>query len=202
MDTLERWVRWIGAAGAAVTLGAVLVGLVQAQFRQRGRSTGQAARMLRVPVYLVLAVLYFGSIYLLWRPLPVLASNPLRIAALVLGSLLLLPGLTLTLWARLTLGRMYNVSSAVGAQLYADHRLITHGPFSVIRHPMYAGILAASLGGLLVYRTWSLVFTTITLLGLSIRARREEQALAAEFGEAWLEYSRRVPGWLPRLRRR
>jgi len=33
---------------------------------------------------------------------------------------------------RLTLGEMYNISSGVGAQLYADHRLITHRPFAIV----------------------------------------------------------------------
>jgi protein-S-isoprenylcysteine O-methyltransferase Ste14 len=33
-----------------------------------------------------------------------------------------------------------------------------------------------------------------------VRARREEAALAAEFGAEWEEYKRRVPGWFPRLR--
>jgi protein-S-isoprenylcysteine O-methyltransferase Ste14 len=97
---------------------------------------------------------------------------------------------------------MYNVSSSMGAQLYADHWLVTHGPFALVRHPMYLGIILASLGGLLIYRTWTLLFTTVGFLGLALRARREEQALAAEFGEQWEEYCRRVPGWIPRLPRR
>ena len=95
---------------------------------------------------------------------------------------------------------MYNVSSSFGAQLYADQQLVTRGPFAYVRHPMYLGILVASFGGLLLYRTWTLVFTTLNFLALTVRARREEQALAAEFGEQWEAYRRRVPGWIPRIR--
>ena len=108
----------------------------------------------------------------------------------------------MVLWGRLTLAEMYNVSSSAGVQLYADHRLITHGPFAIVRHPIYLGILLTSTGGLLVYRTWTLLFTTVSFLGLVVRARREEQALAAEFGEEWEVYCRRVPGWAPRILRR
>jgi protein-S-isoprenylcysteine O-methyltransferase Ste14 len=38
-------------------------------------------------------------------------------------------------------------------------------------------------------------------LMLAFRARREEQALSAQFGPAWQEYAHQVPAWLPRLRR-
>ncbi|MBP7693784.1 MAG: hypothetical protein KA764_17815 [Anaerolineales bacterium] len=40
-----------------------------------------------------------------------------------------------------------------GAQLFADHQLVTRGPFAIVRHPMYAGIAAAALGGLLLDQT-------------------------------------------------
>jgi protein-S-isoprenylcysteine O-methyltransferase Ste14 len=152
--------------------------------------------------YLLISILFFGPCFLLWRPLPLALTAPARIVALALGTLLLFPGLILYLWARLTLGEMYNVSSSMGAQLYADHRLVTHRPFALVRHPMYVGILLASAGGLLIYRTWTLVFTTVTFLGLVLRARREEQALAAEFGQRWQEYCQRVPGWIPHILRK
>ncbi len=197
LDVVEQWVCWAGAVALAVSLGFVLVGIARALRRPRGRATGQARRVLRLPVYLLIGVPFFGLCFLLWRPLPLALSSSARIAALIVGALLYFPGLALVLWARLTLGEMYNVSSSVGAQLYADHRLITHGPFAIVRHPMYLGIILALMGGLLLYRTWTLVFT-MSFLGLVLRARREEQALAAEFGEEWEAYCRRVPGWLPR----
>lgn len=197
LDVVERWVGWAGAAALAVSLGAVLVGIARALRRPRGRATGLARRFLRLPIYLLIGVPFFGLCFLLWRLLPLALSLSARIAALIVGALLYFPGLALVLWARLTLGEMYNVSSSVGAQLYADHRLVTHGPFAIVRHPMYAGLILASMGGLLLYRTWTLVFT-MSFLGLVLRARREEQALAAEFGEEWEEYCRRVPAWLPR----
>jgi protein-S-isoprenylcysteine O-methyltransferase Ste14 len=118
----------------------------------------------------------------------------------VLGVVLYFPGLAFVLWGRLTLGRLYNVSTSLGAPLYTDHRLITHGPFAIVRHPMYLGIGAAAVGGLMIYRTWTLVFLAVNFLGLAVRARREEQALVAEFGEEWRAYCRRVPAWIPRLK--
>ncbi len=201
VDIIEWCVRWAGAMAALVCLIAALAGMARGLRRPRGRTTGLARKVLRLPAYLLISVVFFGPCFLLWRPLPLVFSASARIVTLALGALLYFPGLALYLWARLTLGEMYNVSSSMGAQLYADHRLVTHGPFAFVRHPMYLGILLASVCGLLIYRTWTLVFTTVAFLGLALRARREEQALAAEFGEQWEEYHRRVPGWIPRILR-
>ena len=201
LDIVEQWVGWAGAVELVVCLAAIFVGIARTPRRPKGRATGQARRFMRLPVYFLIGIPFFGLCFFLWRPLPLALSESARIAALIVGALLYFPGLTLVLWARLTLGEMYNVSSSVGVQLYADRRLITHGPFAIVRHPMYAGLILASMGGLFIYRTWTLVFTMI-FLGLVRRARREEQALAAEFGEEWEEYCRRVPGWIPCVLRR
>jgi protein-S-isoprenylcysteine O-methyltransferase Ste14 len=202
LDIVEGWVRWTGAVAAFVSLIEVLAGMARGLRRPQGRTTGLARQILTLPAYLLISVGFFGTCYLLWRPLPLALSAPARTVTLALGALSLFPGLALVLWGRFTLGEMYYVSSSMGAQLYADHRLVTRGPFAIVRHPMYVGILLASAGGLLIYRTWTFVFTTVTLLGLVLRARREEQALAAEFGDQWEEYCQRVPGWIPRLLRK
>jgi Cu+-exporting ATPase len=97
---------------------------------------------------------------------------------------------------------MYKVSSGFGVQLNVRHRLVTHGPFALVRHPMYLGLQVAAVGGLLLYRTWTFVFVTANFLALAIRAKREEQALAIEFGDQWNAYARRVPAWIPRFRRK
>jgi len=200
LGAFERQARRIGALALLITLSTILWGVFQGLRRPAGRTAGQPERIMNARAYFAIGIPYFGACALLWRPLPLTLSHPARIAALILGALLYFPGLALVLWGRLTLGRMYNVSSSFGAQLYADQELVMHGPFAYVRHPMYLGILVASFGGLLLYRTWTLVFTTLNFLGLIVRARREEQALAAEFGEQWEAYCRKVPAWLPRLR--
>ena len=197
MNVVERWVDWAGAAATLLFLGTALVGITRGLRRLRGRTTGLARWILRLPAYLLIGIGFFGICALLWQPLPLPLSAPARVVTLVLGALLYFPGLTFYLWAWLTLGKMYNVSSSMGVQLYADHRLITHGPVAIVRHPMYLGSILAAVGGFLIYRTWTFLFVVVSFLGLTLRARREEQALAAEFGEEWEAYCRRVPGWIP-----
>lgn len=44
-----------------------------------------------------------------------------------------------------------------------------------------------------------MLFFAVNMFGLIVRARREEHALAQEFGPVWEEYKRQVPGWIPKL---
>ncbi|MGD8626600.1 MAG: MFS transporter [Anaerolineae bacterium] len=198
LDALERCFRAVGLVALGASLALVVAGLIVAARRPRGRAGGRAAEALGWPAYLIIGAGFFGACILLWRPIPVCPSPSWRAVALVLGGLLLVGGLVLYLWARLALGSLFDVSSALGARLYAGHRLVSHGPFALVRHPMYLGLISVAWGGLFLYRTWTFLFLALTFPGLALRARREEEVLAAEFGPAWHDYGRRVPGWLPR----
>jgi hypothetical protein len=116
----ESQVRRLGALALLITLSTIRWGLFRGLHRLAGRRVGQPQRILNAPMYLALGIPYFGACALLWRSLPLALSRPTRVASLALGALLYFPGLALVLWGRLTLGRMYNVSSSLGAQLYAD----------------------------------------------------------------------------------
>jgi protein-S-isoprenylcysteine O-methyltransferase Ste14 len=96
---------------------------------------------------------------------------------------------------------MYFVSTSFGAQLYANHQLVTSGPFTIVRHPMYLGLLIGAVGSLLIYLTWSTVAFTVFAPFVLLRACREERTLAEEFGEQWREYCNRVPAFFPRPRK-
>ncbi len=199
VSSAERWVRWAGAAAALGMTGVVLLGLREGLKRPRGRTVGRGYRTIPLPVYFVISVVYLAACVLLWRPVLPRPSWLARGMALAIGVLLYFPGIGLILWGRQALGEMYNVSSAFGAELFADHRLVTSGPYAIVRHPMYLGALLAALGGVLIYRTWTLLFMAVHVPVLVIRARHEDEALAAEFGEEWQAYRWRVPGWIPRI---
>ena len=200
---VAEWI--IGVLGGVAVLSAaaaVVLGLRQSLRRPQRQASGLARRILSAPIYLFGSAFYVIVCYLLWQGISIQPSVEQRIVMLAAGSLLYFPGLMLLIWARLTLGGMYNVSSGFGVQLYEDQSLITTGPFALVRHPMYLGWFMAALGGILIYRTWTPVFLLGNFPGLAWRARLEDKALAEEFGEEWEAYRRRVPGWIPRLRRR
>jgi len=202
MELAESIVRWLGGLLAYAALGIVLYGVWRGAQRQFGRTVGLSGGWLRSWwFYLASSALFSGLAYLGWKPIPLAFSPPLRVATLVVGSLLYFPGLLFLLWARLTLGKNYFVSTAFGAQLFKGHQLVTNGLYAIVRHPMYAGLVLAALGSLLLYFTWTTIYFACFAPLMIVRARREEAALSEEFGEQWQEYRKRVPAFIPRLRK-
>lgn len=205
LDSAEKWVRRAGALGTLIASIAVYTGLWRGLRHAKGRVSGPAPAVARVltagskPLWVAVTAGALGFLYALWRPIPARLSTPVRAAATIVGALLYLPGLAIMVWGRTTMGDMHNVSSSFAVQLYADHRLVTAGPFAFVRHPMYVGGIMAELGALLLYRTWTTLLVAFNVPSLLMRAGREEQALADEFGDQWTEYAKRVPRWVPRL---
>ncbi|NJC98429.1 MAG: hypothetical protein C3F07_03195 [Anaerolineales bacterium] len=187
---------------AYAALGIVLYGVWRGTRQQSGRTVGLSGGWLRSWwFYLASSVFFFGIAYWGWKPLPLTFSPSMQIALLIVGMLLYFPGMLFLLWARMTLGKNYFVSTGFGAQLFKGHQLVTSGPFAIVRHPMYAGLILASLGALLIYFTWTTVYFVLFAPLTMFRARREEQALSAEFGEQWRDYCKRVPAFIPHIRR-
>ena len=202
LEFVVNVVRWLGGFLAYTILGIILFGVWCGSKRQAGRTTGLNGAWLRSPwFYLTSALLFFGVCYFGWIPMPWSVSPQTRAWMLTLGSLLYFPGMSFALWGRLALGKNYFVSTSFGAQLFEGHQLVTRGPFAVVRHPMYSGLILAALGALLLYFTWTTLYFACFALLLTVCARREEAALSAEFGEQWQEYCKRVPALVPRLKR-
>jgi len=202
LELAEILLRWAGGLMAYTALVIVLFGIWRGTRRPSGRTSGRAAGWLRSALFYLLATTCFLAISIyFWKPLPVSLSLVDRLVCLAIGALVYFPGIAFLLWARLTLGKMYFVSTSFGAQLYADHQLVTRGPFAIVRHPMYLGLIAAALGSLLLYHTWTALAYAVFAPFILFRAHREEQALAAEFGEDWQDYCRRIPAFFPRLRK-
>ncbi|MDL1943600.1 isoprenylcysteine carboxylmethyltransferase family protein [Chloroflexi bacterium CFX2] len=203
LDVIERQISWVGiVAGLVILAIALWRGVWEGLRYPSGRTTGLAAKILRAPLQLLFGALWIGLCVILWKPVPVTLTFSARVAALSLGALFYFLGLALYLWGVRTLGEMYKTSSGFGVQLNVGHRLITHGPYAFVRHPLYLGLQIAAIGGMALFRTWTFVFVTVNFLALVIRAKREEQALAMEFGEQWVAYERRVPAWIPRFFRK
>jgi protein-S-isoprenylcysteine O-methyltransferase Ste14 len=199
LNLVETLVHWFGGFLAYASLAIVFYGIWRGTHRPSGRTSGRAAGWLRSALFYFLATAGFlvFSVYF-WKPLPLNLPPGVRLALLIAGSLIYFPGIALVLLGRLALGKMYFVSTSFGAQLYADHKLVTIGPFAIVRHPMYLGLVTAALGSLLLYQTWTALAYAVFAPFVLRRAHREELALAAEFGQEWIDYCRRVPAFIPR----
>ncbi len=104
------------------------------------------------------------------------------------GVALYAAGFLLMHWAEAHLGRLFSVEVAI----QDGHRLVTDGPYRLVRHPRYLGIIAFAAGIALVFRSWpGLVLAAAIKLVLSGRIRDEEALMADEFGDEWAAYARR-----------
>jgi protein-S-isoprenylcysteine O-methyltransferase Ste14 len=105
-----------------------------------------------------------------------------------------LAGLAFTWWGRIHLGRLWSGTIARKEQ----HRVVDGGPYRVVRHPIYAGLIAAVLSTALAEATpTALAGWAAIAVGLWLKARAEETFLVQEFGEAYRAYRRRVPMLVP-----
>ena len=76
--------------------------------------------------------------------------------------------------------------------------LVTAGPFSFTRNPIYFGNTLLLLGAaLLLHDLWFVVAALVAALAVDrLAIRREEAHLAAKFGAEWEEYRQKVRRWL------
>ncbi|PUA83153.1 isoprenylcysteine carboxyl methyltransferase [Nocardioides currus] len=90
------------------------------------------------------------------------------------------------------------------APIAPTEELVVRGPYRVVRNPMYVGVAAAVAGQALAFRSVGLVVWLVVFLlaVVSFVKGYEEPTLSEQFGAPYDRYRRRVPGWLPRVRRR
>ncbi|NIM94213.1 MAG: hypothetical protein GTO18_10945 [Anaerolineales bacterium] len=201
-ETIEDFVRAIAIVLGAIVIVLPVLGVLRVSARPGGRNLGYTAHIRRRSFTAILLILFVSAGVLLWKPIPLELSDTVRVILLVVGTFLYLLGIGLYLWGYRTLGNMFGISSGFGVVLSEDHRLIQEGPYRIVRHPMYLGLILAGVGALMIFRAWAVVMYTLILFGVAFRAYREEQLLSEVYGDEWEDYKRRVPGWFPRFRRR
>lgn len=115
----------------------------------------------------------------------------------VTGAVLAVAGLAFTCWARAVLGRYWSGTVA----LKADHKLIQSGPYRVVRHPLYTGLMTATLGTALSVGLWqTLAGAALLWIAFLSRAHREDALLSGQFGQQFADYQARSGRLLPRFR--
>jgi protein-S-isoprenylcysteine O-methyltransferase Ste14 len=111
------------------------------------------------------------------------------VAALVTAA-----GLLFTIWARVYIGR--NWSGVV--TIKEEHELIDTGPYALVRHPIYTGLLVAFIGSALARDEWrGMLAVVIAWAALWHKLRIEERWMTERFGDRYTAYCRRVPALIP-----
>jgi protein-S-isoprenylcysteine O-methyltransferase Ste14 len=114
-----------------------------------------------------------------------------------LGAALTLAGIALFTWSHYILGKNWTAVLA----LSENHKLVTGGPYKVIRHPMYTAFFAIGVGFLLLSANLLVGILYLGTLSLMyfIRVGAEEKMMLAHFGEPYREYMRHTGRVFPRL---
>jgi protein-S-isoprenylcysteine O-methyltransferase Ste14 len=153
-----------------------------------------ASRILRVLIFLVAIILL--SINRI--PLPVLYRQfwPAGLWPFWLGAAVTIAGLLFAVWARVHLGR--NWSSSV--TIKQAHELIVTGPYAVVRHPIYTGILMGLLGtAIALSQVRGFIVLCLVFVAFWIKLRMEEQWMRSQFGDVYAAYAQHTAALVPYL---
>ena len=109
---------------------------------------------------------------------------------------LTIAGFSFAWWARIHLGRLW---SDWGVTKKVGHHVVDSGPYRLVRHPIYSGLILAAFATALAKGTsFAVLGAALIALALYIKARREERFLRAELDEnAYEAYSRRTAMLVP-----
>ncbi len=146
---------------------------------------------------IALQMVAYAAVWLLQRRPPA-AGAPLSAAEItldVLAPVLSIASAWMGLAAVRTLGRQWSYT----ARLVEDHRLVTEGPYRLVRHPIYTAMLGKLLAANFAFGHWIglPVAGAIFVIGTMIRIRSEERLLREAFGAEYEAYAKRVPALVP-----
>jgi protein-S-isoprenylcysteine O-methyltransferase Ste14 len=154
--------------------------------------------------YALILVIGIGLIVASWSGWPGAGRSswlnaplwPFSIWRAALALVIAYAGLAICIWARIILGR--NWSSI--PELKRDHELVTGGPYEVVRHPIYTGLLLMFTGVAVLWATpASFIVLLLIPIAIQLKLAREETLLAGQFPDTWPAYRARTRRVIPLL---
>ena len=113
----------------------------------------------------------------------------------VIGAVLFVAGLAVAVWARVHLGRNWGMPMTQRA----EPELVTSGPYAIVRHPIYTGLLLAIIGSSIAINVIGLLLALVLGANFYYSAIVEERNMAAAFPSEYPEYRARTKLMLPFL---
>ena len=158
--------------------------------------TVRSSKGTREVVLLILAWMGF-LVPLVWVASPALsfADYSLRLTFFVAGIAFLAAGLWLFYRAHADLGSFWSVT----LEVRENHRLISHGVYRRVRHPMYSALFLYSVGQAFVVPNWVAGPSYLISFGIlfAFRMRAEEQMMVETFGDEYVTYMAKTKRLLP-----
>jgi protein-S-isoprenylcysteine O-methyltransferase Ste14 len=122
-----------------------------------------------------------------------LSSGPSNMAVAILGVVLCGLGIGLAIWARVHLGRNWGMPMSHKK----DPELVTSGPYSLIRHPIYTGVFLAAVGSILTTGLLWLLLLIVMGIYFIYSAGEEEKIMTAAFPDQYPAYKARTKMLIP-----
>lgn len=170
-----------------------IIWLLAAAFTKRSTYRESGSRRLRYLILLVLAFLLLTKRHRLPYPFDVRiisAAEPVQ----WMGGVLCIAGLVFCVWARASLGR--NWSGII--TLKEGHELIERGPYRLVRHPIYTGLLAMFLATAIAYgHLGGIVAVMLAFASFWIKLGEEEKLMRQQFPDQYRSYEQRVKRIIP-----
>ncbi len=196
MATVGRmWVQLAVLAIWVVTMFAFIGGKRKSSNSEPTRRRDTTSRV-GIAIQAVAFVLSWVGPWWFFMRTPNKPSLPLWAA--VTAIVLALIGARFCVAAVRTLGKQWSLT----ARVLEQHELVTSGPYSTVRNPIYTGMWALQIATTIAFSSWIWwglvpISTAIYYIGTMVRVRREENLLREQFGPAFEDYTRRVPALLP-----
>ena len=161
--------------------------------RSRSKTGTKQDRSTLGMIWLVIAVCVTAGVFVAQNFRAAVLPHE-RIFASV-GVVLFVAGLLLRWWAIITLGRFFTVDVTIEK----DHELVERGPFRMVRHPSYTGVLLAFVGLGLSLCNWAALLVILLPIGAAFvhRMNVEEAALFSALGPRYADYMERTKRLVP-----
>jgi protein-S-isoprenylcysteine O-methyltransferase Ste14 len=175
---------WLWAAWA-------FIWVVTAQFTLKMKKNETVARLQHtVPTFIGLVTVFHNG------QVPEIALGQAYDSDILrwMGVAVTILGHAFSIWARKHLGKYWSGTVA----LKHGHKIIDTGPYALVRHPIYTGLLLASFGSAMAAGTCeAFIGVAIMIPAYWIKWRREEKIMTQEFGAQYTAYMARTKAIIP-----
>ena len=198
MDSL-RWDGWFRIAFIALFTSLTIVRsyfkVSAGLFRERPFSPSEGFWIVCARAVLGVPLLAATFLYIVQSDAAVWMTVSLPISLRASGIATGMVSLAILVWVQRALGKNFSTTIMVKR----NHSLVRHGPYRIVRHPMYATYCLLFFSSFLVSGNWVIGVTSIAIIGIlmTVRLRKEEALLFERFGEEYAVYERKTPRFLP-----
>jgi protein-S-isoprenylcysteine O-methyltransferase Ste14 len=185
--------QYAAALASGLLFGAAVFGK-RLSTRKSSGATSARARLSIVGIVIQSASFFFAAVGRVR-----VTDAPLSPRSLIFSAIVLSLGVA-GAWLFDRSARALGANWSLVARMRVDHGLVRDGPFARVRHPIYLAMLLmlAALGLGLGHMAGLLIAIPVFLVGTAIRVREEERLLRQQFGQAYDDYARVTPAFIPR----